>query len=179
MMHVLRRNVDLNIILRRLENETWKDYGAEVEITDHKPQEGVQFGYALNLSICVGCRKCAEACHHENNHDRPSQNSYIRVLEMHKGSMDMEKGRVDYKHAVPRQDKFYMPVQCQQCDNPPCVSVCPVEATWKERDGIVVVDTQVVSGPPQADGLLNPNWGLLMRAGKHGDGPGQSEADDG
>ena len=132
--------VDLNIILRRLENETWRDYGAEVEIGDHKPQDGVQFGYALNLSICVGCRKCAEACHIENNHDRASKNSYIRVLEMQKGSLDMEKGSVDYNHAVPRQDKFYMPVQCQQCDNPPCVSVCPVEATWKEKDGIVVVD---------------------------------------
>jgi Fe-S-cluster-containing dehydrogenase component len=36
---------------------------------------GVKFGYALNLSICIGCRKCAEACHHENNHDRATHNS--------------------------------------------------------------------------------------------------------
>jgi Fe-S-cluster-containing dehydrogenase component len=100
----------------------------------------VQFGYALNLSICVGCRKCAEACHIENNHDRATKNSYIRVLEMSKGSIDMEKGRTDYVGPVPAKDKFYMPVQCQQCDHPPCVSVCPVEATWKEDDGIVVVD---------------------------------------
>jgi molybdopterin-containing oxidoreductase family iron-sulfur binding subunit len=100
----------------------------------------VQFGYALNLSICIGCRKCAEACHRENNHDRPSNNSYIRVLEMTKGSIDMEKGDATYDHPVPAPDKYYMPVQCQQCDNAPCVKVCPVEATWKESDGIVVVD---------------------------------------
>ena len=41
---------------------------------------------------------------------------------------------------VPEEGKFYMPVQCQQCRNPPCVKVCPVGATWKEKDGIVVVD---------------------------------------
>jgi molybdopterin-containing oxidoreductase family iron-sulfur binding subunit len=33
-----------------------------------------------------------------------------------------------------------MPVQCQQCENPPCVRSCPTQATWKEPDGIVVVD---------------------------------------
>jgi Fe-S-cluster-containing dehydrogenase component len=132
--------VDLQIVFARLERDTREQYGAEVTIGDHRPQDGVQFGYALNLSICVGCRKCAEACHIENNHDRASRNSYIRVFEMQKGSLDMEKGSVDYHHPVPQPDKFYMPVQCQQCDNPPCVSVCPVEATWKEKDGIVVVD---------------------------------------
>jgi Fe-S-cluster-containing dehydrogenase component len=131
---------ELQNVLRRLEEETRKEYGAEVTIDDYRPQPGVQFGYALNLSICVGCRKCAEACHIENNHDRVTRNSYIRVLEMKKGSMDLENGTANYQHPVPHPDKFYMPVQCQQCDRPPCVSVCPVEATWKEDDGIVVVD---------------------------------------
>ncbi|MFN7139839.1 MAG: 4Fe-4S ferredoxin, partial [Limisphaerales bacterium] len=100
--------VDLQIVLRRLEKETKEQYGAEVTISDYKPQPGVQFGYALNLSICIGCRKCAEACHHENNHDRATQNSYIRVLEMSKGSMDMEKGTVNYDHPVPQKDKYDM-----------------------------------------------------------------------
>lgn len=127
-------------VLRRLEEEAAEEYGAEVSINDPKPTRGVKFAYALNLSICVGCRKCAQACHHENNHDRASGNSYIRVLEMSKGSLDLEHGKADYDGPVPKSDKFYMPVQCQQCDAPPCVDVCPVEATWKEPDGIVAVD---------------------------------------
>lgn len=131
---------DMAKVIERLETETKVDYGADVHISDPKPQAGVKFGYALNLSICVGCRRCAEACHKENNHDRPSGNSYIRVLEMQKGTIDLEQGNTTYTHAVPDPKKYYMPVQCQQCDNPPCVHVCPVEATWKEKDGIVVVD---------------------------------------
>ncbi len=131
---------DMERVIDRLQKQAKTDYDAVVEIHDYRPQPGVQFGYALNLSICIGCRKCAEACHHENNHDRATQNSYIRVLEMQKGSIDLEKGNAHYDHPVPDPEKFYMPVQCQQCDNPPCVSVCPVEATWKEDDGIVVVD---------------------------------------
>ena len=131
---------ELERVMARMEAEAKRDYGADVTISDVRPKPGVKFGYALNLSICIGCRKCAQACHVENNHDRPSGNSYIRVLEMQKGSIDLERGHVNYTHPVPHPDKYYMPVQCQQCDRPPCVDVCPVEATWKEPDGIVVVD---------------------------------------
>lgn len=131
---------ELEAVLRRIEAETLEKHGVEVEVRDVRPREGVQFGYALNLSLCIGCRRCADACHHENNHDRRTNQSYIRVLEMQQGSFDMEEGDATYDHAVPQPGKYYMPVQCQQCDNPPCVDVCPVEATWKERDGIVVVD---------------------------------------
>ncbi len=127
-------------VLARLEEEALRKYGAEVTIEDIRPEPNTSFGYALNLSICIGCRRGAEACHKENNHDRATNNSYIRVLEMQKGSLDMEKGNVNYDHPVPAPDKFYMPVQCHQCDNAPCIKVCPVQATWKESDGIVVVD---------------------------------------
>jgi Fe-S-cluster-containing dehydrogenase component len=131
---------ELSAVLRRLEEETKREYGREVQIRDVRPQEGVQFGYALNLSVCIGCRKCVEACHVENNHDRRTNNSYIRVLEMEQGSFDMERGSATYDHAVPAPGKYYLPVQCQQCDDAPCVKVCPVQATWKEPDGIVTVD---------------------------------------
>ncbi len=131
---------DMDSVLRRLEVETKENYGADVSIEDVKPLDGVKFGYALNLSACIGCRKCADACHKENNHDRATNNSYIRVFEMEQGSINFEHGNATYDHEVPADGKYYMPVQCQQCDNPPCVKVCPVEATWKEKDGIVVVD---------------------------------------
>jgi molybdopterin-containing oxidoreductase family iron-sulfur binding subunit len=127
-------------LIARLEAETEQKYGAKVTIRDFEAQPNVQFAYALNLSVCIGCRRCVEACHEENNHDRRTNQSYIRVLEMEQGSFDMERGRVDYDHAVPAEGKYYMPVQCQQCENPPCTHVCPVEATWQEDDGIVVVD---------------------------------------
>ncbi len=131
---------DMEAVLRRIEQRTREKYGVDVHVTDTPPQEGVEFGYALNLSVCIGCRKCAEACHLENNHDRATNNSYIRVLEMEQGSFDLERGDTTYDHAVPAPGKYYLPVQCQQCDNAPCVKVCPVQATWKEKDGVVVVD---------------------------------------
>lgn len=131
---------EMHATLRRLEEQQEEEYGRTVQIRDIRPIPGVQFAYALNLSICVGCRKCAEACHRENNHDRDTNNSYIRVLEMDQGSLDLAHGDATYDHPVPAPGKFYLPVQCHQCDNPPCVKACPVEATWKEVDGIVVVD---------------------------------------
>jgi molybdopterin-containing oxidoreductase family iron-sulfur binding subunit len=132
---------ELSAVLERVRKDTAEHYGRDdIEVRADAPIDGVEFGYALNLSVCVGCRKCVEACHHENNHDRDTRNSYIRVLEMEQGSLDLEHGNAHYDHPVPADGKFYMPVQCQQCRNAPCVKVCPVQATWQEPDGIVTVD---------------------------------------
>jgi Fe-S-cluster-containing dehydrogenase component len=131
---------DLAAVCRRVEADEKRTHGIDVHVAAPPPQPGVQFGYALNLSICVGCRRCAEACHKENNHDRSTHNSYIRVFELDNGSIDLATGDATYDHPVPAKGKYYMPVQCHHCDNAPCTKVCPVEATWKEEDGIVVVD---------------------------------------
>ena len=42
--------------------------------------------------------------------------------------------------AVPEKDATYMPIACMQCEKPPCVKVCPVRATYREPDGVVVID---------------------------------------
>jgi len=132
---------DLKTIMTRLEGEIARDYGAKVSIADPKPIPGVRFAYALNLSRCNGSRRCVTACVQENNQSRDPAIQYIKVLEMPSGTFDVEKSDHYYDHEqVPVKEKYYLPVQCQQCENPPCTKVCPVEATWKEPDGVTVID---------------------------------------
>ncbi|HSG67712.1 MAG TPA: 4Fe-4S dicluster domain-containing protein [Bacteroidales bacterium] len=133
---------EVNDIIKELEAEYREKYGKDFKVSATKAMEGTVFGYALDLSRCVGCRKCVYACVEENNLSRDPQIHYIQVLQMEK-----EKG-IDFAHAnvhydpeeVPEPGHFYLPVQCQQCRNPQCTTVCPVKATWQEPDGLVVVD---------------------------------------
>jgi molybdopterin-containing oxidoreductase family iron-sulfur binding subunit len=131
----------MNTILKRLETEIEHDYGVTAQIEDCKPLPGVEYAFALNIGKCIGCRRCVYGCMKENNTSRNPQIQYIRVLEMEKGTQNVEASEHYYDHdSVPQKDKYYMPVQCHQCKNPPCVKACPVKATWQEPDGIIVVD---------------------------------------
>lgn len=135
---------DLDRIMSHLADQCEASYGKRPNLRDVPPMDGVEFGYALSLTKCVGCRKCAHACMAENNQSRTSADdinmSYIRVLELEKGAINIESSDTYYDDLVPQKDKFYMPVQCHQCKESPCTKACPVEATWQEPDGIVVVD---------------------------------------
>jgi len=128
-------------VLKRIEDEVEKQYGLRPHVRDYKPMNGVEFVYCLNLTRCIGCRKCVHACVAENNQSRSPEIQYIRVLKMPNGTFDVEKAEHNYApESVPEPGFYYMPVQCHQCKNPPCVKVCPVKATWKDDDGIVVID---------------------------------------
>ncbi|PIR15952.1 MAG: 4Fe-4S ferredoxin [Elusimicrobia bacterium CG11_big_fil_rev_8_21_14_0_20_64_6] len=131
---------DKEAIIARISAQVEKEYGVRPHLTDPQPMTGVEYGYALNIGRCIGCRKCVYACVEENNQSRDPQIQYIRVLEMKKGSIDVETSNTDYEGEVPKKDSFYMPVQCQQCRKAPCVKACPVKATWQDPDGIVVID---------------------------------------
>jgi len=132
---------EMQKVLDRITREVEQQYHIRPHVRDYKPMDGVEFVYCLNLTRCIGCRKCVHACVAENNQSRDPEIQYIRVLKMPHGSLDMEKGDHNYAPAsVPEKGFFYMPVQCQQCKNPPCVKVCPVKATWQETDGITVID---------------------------------------
>ncbi len=130
-------------VIRRLEETYLRKYGKKFGIGTQPAEAAVLWGYGLDLSRCIGCRRCVYACVKENNPSRINpQLQWIRVIRLKKGSLvNLENSEHYYDpETVPEPGFMYMPVQCQQCDNPPCVRVCPVKATWKEPDGIVVVD---------------------------------------
>lgn len=134
---------EIRNIIERLEKEASVEWKKEIHIGATKAMPGVKFGYGLDLSRCIGCRKCVAACVKENNQSRIPQVQWITVLRFKKGEkwIDLENSEKYYSpEMVPEPDYFYLPVQCQQCENPPCVKACPTQATWKEPDGIVVVD---------------------------------------
>jgi Fe-S-cluster-containing dehydrogenase component len=128
--------------IRDLERRYSEERGTNVTVSDTPASPGVEFAYALDISRCIGCRRCVYACVEENNQSRKPQLQWIRVL-----SMERDRG-VDFSHAnpyynpaeVPEEGHFYVPVACQQCRNPPCTKVCPTGATWTEPDGITVID---------------------------------------
>ncbi|GAA4735018.1 4Fe-4S dicluster domain-containing protein [Flavisolibacter ginsenosidimutans] len=84
---------------------------------------GKSFVMVIDLSRCKNLKKCQSACNHMH-HIHPGQN-WIKVHPMQEG-----------EHTA----KFWQPTTCMHCDEPPCTKVCPVDATFKREDGIVLID---------------------------------------
>lgn len=87
--------------------------------------KGRKFVMVIDLAKCKNERACMKSC--QNAHQLKPEQHHINVLEMH----DEASGA-----------SYFMPKPCQHCDNPPCVAVCPVDATFKRQDGIVLIDNE-------------------------------------
>jgi molybdopterin-containing oxidoreductase family iron-sulfur binding subunit len=90
-----------------------------------KPLEQREWVMAIDLRKCIGCSACTIACKAENH--LPPGVVYRPVI-------DLEVGE------YPNVSRQFIPRPCMQCDNPPCVPVCPVGATYKRPDGIVEIN---------------------------------------
>ena len=83
-----------------------------------------KYAIVIDASRCIDCKACMIACKVENNVPEGSWRNWIRPL---------------LDRSSERKSEF-QPGQCMQCDSPSCVAACPVGATYKQPDGLVVID---------------------------------------
>jgi len=91
----------------------------------------MRWGMAIDLKRCIGCYGCQLSCKAE--HGTPPGVFFARLLKQ-------EEGR------YPTVRQLFLPVLCFHCDDPPCVDVCPTEASFKWPDGIVDIDAEKCVG---------------------------------
>lgn len=92
-----------------------------------------RYGMVIDTKKCIGCHVCAMACKTENN--LPNDVWWNRIFTDNGGEMGFDMVGGSY----PDNLQFgYIPVACQHCDNPACVKVCPVGATYKDPETGVV-----------------------------------------
>ena len=111
--------------------------------------------FLVDTTKCIGCGFCVKACKKENeiSYDSPVSRTWVeRYVVKKDGSTLIDSpmaGRdgfissvVDGQSVAPGDiaKAFFVPKLCNQCENPPCVQVCPVGATYQLKEGIVMVD---------------------------------------
>ncbi len=95
---------------------------------DYNPREGFpnkKFVMVIDLARCKNAKQCQKSCN--KNHFITGDNAWLKIYKMQ-----------DNEQSAP----YWMPNLCQHCDKPACVKVCPVDATFKRRDGIVLIDNE-------------------------------------
>mgnify|MGYP000717891567 CR=1 FL=1 len=115
----------------------------------------LRWGFLVNTYKCVGCGLCVKACKKENEvpYDASVTRTWVEryvVTRDDKTHTDSPMGARDgFISPKIREEEinpeevvkaFFVPKLCNQCENPPCVQVCPVGATYKTGDGVVLVD---------------------------------------
>lgn len=90
-----------------------------------KKKNKVRYGMVIDLRKCMGCNTCSVSCKVENDVPPGVFRSWVKVVE---------------KGTYPNVRRSFLPILCNNCENPICLQNCPVNATWQREDGIVIVD---------------------------------------
>ena len=90
-----------------------------------------KWGKVLNQDTCIGCHACSTACKSEHLVPLGVNRTYVKQVEV---------------GIYPEVSRQFQITRCNQCENPPCVAICPVEAMFARSDGIVDFDRDVCIG---------------------------------
>lgn len=121
-----------------------------------------QWAMGVDTTRCIGCLRCMEACKMENsvqmdaNHHRTWVERYVYLEGSNTALVDSQadpknientgsetKFRFDNRYRNAKVAKaFFVAKLCNQCEHPSCVQVCPTGATFKSKDGPVLIDTR-------------------------------------
>ncbi len=112
-----------------------------------------RWGMVIDLNKCIGCHTCEITCKEQNDVPLGIWRSWVK---------EIEKGQ--YPNVV----RSFRPTLCNHCDDPVCVKVCPVHASFRREDGIVMVDPHLcvgcrycMSACPYEVRYLHPQKGIL------------------
>ena len=140
--------------LVRLPRASAQEAAAEAAAGEGYDPTGHLYGMGIDVARCIGCGRCVAACKAEN--DVPADDHHFNTwIERYviRGdgtvSVDSPNGGMDGFPALEEEGvrrTFFVPKLCNHCENPPCVQVCPVGATFTTRDGVVLVDENYCIG---------------------------------
>ena len=92
-----------------------------------------QYAIVVELDRCIGCHACQTACKAENDISLGTSRNHTYTM-----------GPVG---TFPTLSMYFLPLMCQQCENPACEAVCPTGACYKsEDDGVVRIDPELCIG---------------------------------
>lgn len=82
----------------------------------------MRYGFIIDNRKCIGCHACTVACKTENHVPLTVNRTWVKYVE---------------KGAFPNVRRVFQVTRCNHCENPPCVTICPVTAMYQRKDGIV------------------------------------------
>lgn len=139
---------DFNALLGRL-----RDTGAAGDGKEAYDPTKHRYVFLIDVSKCIGCGSCVRACERENNVPPGHFRTWIeRYRVSRSGEAEIESPNGGHDGFQPLESdleitkSFFVPKLCNHCTNSPCVQLCPVGASFKSPEGVILVDEKRCMG---------------------------------